>query len=177
MLPLGQEGLSLCFEKPISILVTRNTLQMGIFPILQFIPFVPILIPISSHSPISCLLELFSTCCSFIIQEIGCFTGQMIYRKVSVSARLFLRAWKEREKSPVSQSSPAIARTHRRRCRTRKTGTLTQLCFVQTMETGCFILVQSKKHSSNNKCHNLKSCHKTEMSSSSQLLEMFSLEI
>ena len=91
-LPLGQEGISPCLDKSISILVTRNALQMGIFPIPQSIPFVPILIPISSHSPVSCPLELVSTCCSFIIREIGCFTGQIFYRKTSVSARLFLKA-------------------------------------------------------------------------------------
>jgi len=92
MLPLGQEGISPSLEKSISILVTRNALQMGIFPILQSIAFVPILIPILSHSPVSCPLELVSTCCSFITREIGCFTGQMFYRKGSVSARLFLKA-------------------------------------------------------------------------------------
>lgn len=115
-MPLGQEGMSPCSEKSISILVTRNALQMGVFPIPQSIPFVPILIPISSHSPVSCPLELVSTCRSFITQETGCFTSQIFfYRKVSVSAGLFLKAWRAREQSPVSHGSPAIARGHRRR--------------------------------------------------------------
>lgn len=40
-----------------------------------------------------------------------------------------------------------------------------------------FSLVQGKNHNSNNECHNLQGCHETEMSSSSQLLQTFILEI
>lgn len=85
---------------------------MGIFPVPQSIPFVPILIPISSHSPIPCPLQLVSTCCSFIIREIGCFTGQTFYRKVSISVRLSMKAWKTREKSLCSSAAPWPGKHH-----------------------------------------------------------------
>lgn len=105
MLPLGQEGILSCSEKSISILVTRNAVQMGIFPIPESIPFVPILIPISSHSPVSCPLELVSTCCSFIIQETGCFSSQSFLQEgIHVS-----KAFSEGLKSESRALSPMAA--------------------------------------------------------------------
>lgn len=175
MLPLGQEGISSCLEKSISILLTRNALQMGIFPIPQSIPFVPILIPISSHSPVSCPLELVSTCCSFIIQETGCFTSHTFLQEGICVSKPFCKGLK----SKIVESCVPWQPCHRQGPRMQASEAETQhFCFVQTMETGCFCpCTEEKKHSSNNKCHNLKSCHKTEMSSSGQVLETFSLGI
>lgn len=174
MLPLGQEGISSCSEKSISILVTRKALQMGIFPIPQSIPFVPILIPISSRSPVSCPLELVSTCCSFITQETGCFTSQIFLQEGICVSKAFSEGLKSERVEPCVPRQPC----HRQGPQAQASGTETQpsvLC--KPRKQVVFVPVQRRKHSSNNKCHNLKSCHKTEMSSSGQLLETFHLGI
>lgn len=87
---------------------------MGIFPIPQSIPFVLILIPISSHSPISCTLGVVRTYYSFIIQETGCFTSQRIFRKASVLVKLFLQVWKVGESQCFRTAlwSPGITAAH-----------------------------------------------------------------
>lgn len=106
MLPLGQKGISSCLEKLISILVTRNALEMGIFPIPQSIPLAPILIPILSRSPVSCPLELVSTCCSFIIQETGCFTSQIFLQEGIHVSKAFSEGLKSERVEPCVPWQP-----------------------------------------------------------------------
>lgn len=106
MLLLGRRGIALCSQKSISLLVTRSAPQMGSVPIPRSVPFVPVLIPISGRSPVSCPLELVSTCCSFLTQARGCSAAQTLYSKVSASARLFLKAWEAREEGARVPGQP-----------------------------------------------------------------------